>query len=286
MSNIAFLGLGAMGSRMAKNLIKSGHKLKVWNRSPHATDELKESGAGVASSPREAVVGSDFVISMLKDDQASRQVWLDPKTGALAGMGSSSIAIESSTLTPAWVRELASYMEQVGVRLLDAPVSGSRPQAEAGQLVYLVGGELSTVESSKEVLTAMGASIHHMGPVGHGTVVKLATNALLGIQVAALAEVIGLIQGQGVDPAKAIAAVSSTSVWPPVANYLASSMLTSNFAPQFPVALIEKDLRYVLDTGEIAGMLPLTGQTLAVFHRANLQGLGAENMTSVAKLYR
>lgn len=138
MSSVAVLGLGSMGSRMAANLIKAGHSVTVWNRSPQATAALASQGASVARTAKEAAGAADFVIAMLRDDEASRQVWLDPEDGALAGMRSSSIAIESSTLTPNWVRELARAMTESNVAFLEAPVSGARAQAEAGQLVYHV----------------------------------------------------------------------------------------------------------------------------------------------------
>lgn len=136
MSKVGFLGLGAMGSRMAANLLKAGHTVTVWNRSPEAAEALVASGARRASSPKEAAEGGDFVFAMVRDDKASQNVWLDATNGALAGMRSGAVAIESSTLTPEWIRELSQHFRAKGISLLDAPVSGSRPQAETAQLVY------------------------------------------------------------------------------------------------------------------------------------------------------
>jgi len=139
MSKVAFLDLGAMGSRMAANLLKAGHTVTVWNRSPAAAEALVASGARKASSPKEAAKGADFVFAIVRDDDASQNVWLDSANGALAGMHPGAVAIESSTLTPEWIRELSEHFRAKGISLLDAPVSGSRPQAESAQLVYLIG---------------------------------------------------------------------------------------------------------------------------------------------------
>ena len=168
MAKVAFIGLGAMGSRMAANLLKAGHDLTVWNRAPAAADKLVSSGAKKAHTPREAAAGNDFVITMVSNDEASRQVWLDEETGALAGLKQGAIAIESSTLTPAWVRELAVAMTSAGIALLDAMVSGSTPQAESGDLVYLVGGEREALQRAEPVFKSLGSSIRYAGPSGCG----------------------------------------------------------------------------------------------------------------------
>jgi hypothetical protein len=125
MSKVAFLGLGAMGSRMAANLLKAGRTVTVWNRSPAAAEALVASGARKASSPKEAAKGADFVFAIVRDDDASQNVWLDSTNGALAGMHPGAVAIESSTLTPEWIRELSEHFSAKGISLLDAPVSGS-----------------------------------------------------------------------------------------------------------------------------------------------------------------
>jgi len=177
MSKVALLGLGAMGSRMAANLLNAGHDLTVWNRKPEAAQRLVASGAKRASSPREAAEGNDFVISIVSNDDASRQIWLEPRVGALAGMKGGAIAIESSTLTPAWVLELAVAASKVSVTLLDAMVSGTTPQAENAQLIFLVGGDGKSLDRAKSILKHLGSSIQHAGPVGSGALAKLALSA-------------------------------------------------------------------------------------------------------------
>ena len=285
MSTIAVLGLGAMGTRMARQLIGAGYSLVVWNRTPDAAQALVALGATQARSPREASQGAAFVIAMVRDDQASREVWLNEQTGALAGMVPGAVAIESSTLTPAWTRELGEQARQHGVDLLEAPVSGSRVQADAGQLAYLVGGEPQVLERSRSLLQTLGSSIQHVGHWGDGALAKLATNALLGVQVTALAEILGLLKHSGADATRIVQAMAHTAVWAPVAHYLSASMLAGEFAAQFPVALIEKDFAYALAQVPSPGQAPTLAAAQQVFQRAIAQGLEGENMTSVVKLF-
>lgn len=285
MANIAVLGTGAMGSRMAANLLKAGHSLTVWNRTPAALEPLLALGATAAATPKEAATGAEFVIAMVRDDDASRQVWLDAETGALAGMNADAVAIESSTLTPGWVRELGAALAGSGVALLEAPVSGSRPAAEAGQLVYLAGGEALTLTKAEPLLRSMGSAIHHVGPLGTGALVKLATNALLGAQVTVLAELTGMLKRAGADPAQAMQAIAGTPVWAPVMTYLSGTMLAQNFAPQFPVELIEKDFGYTVQTAGGDDAAPTIAAARAVFQRGIDAGIGGENMTAVASLF-
>ena len=226
MSKVGFLGLGAMGSRMAANLLKAGHTVTVWNRSPEAAEALVASGARRASSPKEAAEGGDFVFAMVRDDKASQNVWLDATNVALAGMRSGAVAIESSTLTPEWIRELSQHFRAKGISLLDAPVSGSLAQAETAQLVYLIGGDAKALSAAEPLLKVLSSSIQHVGPIGAGSLAKLTTNTLLGVQVDTVAELIGMLQRQGVDPKKILDAVASTSVWSAVAGRIAASMLS------------------------------------------------------------
>lgn len=285
MTNIAVLGLGAMGSRMATNLIKAGHNVTVWNRSPAAAQPLVTLGAHQASTPKEAALGADFVMAMVRDDQASRQVWLDPDCGALAGMRAGAVAIESSTLTPNWIRELGNRASEQSVALLEAPVSGSTPQAESAQLVYLIGGEADILSRAKPLLEAMGSSIHHVGALGSGALAKLCTNTLLGIQVTVLAELIGMLEHSGADIAKVLDAVSATPVWSVVAGRISGSMQAGKFAPQFPIELIEKDFGYTLQAAGSDQQAPTIAAARGVFRAGLDQNLGQENMTAVVKLF-
>ena len=285
MSKVAFLGLGAMGSRMAANLLKAGHELTVWNRKPESAEKLVAAGAKAASTPRKAAEGNDFVIAMVSNDDASRQIWLDASNGALAGMKSDALAIECSTLTPAWVLELADATKKAGVSLLEAMVSGSTPQAQNAQLIFLVGGDAGSLELATLVLRAMGSSIEHAGPVGSGALAKLATNTLMGVQMTALAELIGMLRRQHADPRQVLNAVSATAMWNPHLDRDAKSMLACDFATQFPVRLLEKDLDYTVKTAGGDGLTPTVSAVRGVFEKAVDVGWGDQNMTAVVKLF-
>ena len=285
MSKVAFLGLGAMGSRMAANLLKVGHALTVWNREPGAADKLVGMGAKAAGTPREAAQGNEFVIAMVSDDEASRQVWLDAKVGALAGMKANAIAIESSTLTPAWVLELAAAVNSSGVKLLDAMVSGSTPQAESAQLIFLVGGDAESLRRAESLFMNLGSSVEHAGPVGSGALAKLATNTLMGVQLSALAELIGMLKKQGANAKQVLNAVSATAMWNPHLTRDMNSMLSGDFAKEFPVRLLEKDLNYTVKTGGGNTSMPTVSAVRDVFQRAIDKNLGNRNMTAVVQLF-
>jgi len=285
MSNVAFLGLGAMGSRMAANLLRAGHALTVWNRRPEAAERLVAMGAKTGATPREAAEGNEFVITMVSDDEASRHVWLDAEVGALAGMKGDAIAIESSTLTPAWVIELADSMSKARVELLDAMVSGSTPQAENAQLVFLVGGDVEPLRRAESLFMNLGTSVQHAGPVGSGALAKLATNTLMGVQLSTLAELIGMLRREGVDPKKVLDAVSATAMWNPHLTRDMKSMLSNNFETQFPVRLLEKDLNYTVKTAGGDAFMPTVSVVRDVFQRAIDENLGNLNMTAVVKLF-
>lgn len=286
MNKVAFLGLGAMGSRMAANLLQAGHELTVWNRDPEAAKKLEAAGAKAASTPRKAAEGNDFVIAMVSNDNASKQVWLDATNGALAGMKSDALAIECSTLTPAWVHELADATKKAGVSLLEAMVSGSTPQAQNAQLVFLVGGNAGSLERASPILRVMGSSIKHAGPVGSGALAKLATNTLMGVQIAALAELIGMLRRQHADPRQVLDAVSATAMWNPHLDRDAKSMLACDFATQFPIKLLVKDLDYTVKTAGGDALTPTVSAVRGVFEKARDAGWGDQNMTAVVKLFQ
>lgn len=285
MSKITVLGLGAMGSRMAARLLAAGHSVTVWNRTSQASQALVTLGATQADSPAAAVADAEFVISMVRDDDASRRIWLDERSGALVCMPANSVAIESSTLTPGWVKTLGAQMQLHDIAFLEAPVSGSRLQVDSGQLAYLLGGDPFVVERCLPVLKSMGSAFHHVGELGEGTVAKLATNALMAVQVTGLAEIAGFLKRSGTDVNRVLSAMAGTSVWPAVAGYLSGSMLSENFAPQFPVNLIEKDLGYTLQEMGSPQLAPTIDAARRAFLRAIDEGLSESNMTSVVRLY-
>ena len=283
MSRIAVLGLGAMGIRMARALVGGGHTITVWNRSAARGEALRAEGAVVALSPHDAVREAEFVISMVRDDVASRSVWMEG--GALSALSPGAIAIESSTLSMQWIRELAGLASaRPGVCFLDAPVVGSRPQAESRQLIFLAGGSADEIGRAKPILESMGSAIHHVGPVGAGTAVKLAVNALFATQVAVLAELVGVLAKSGIDLGKAVDAIASTPVCSIAAKSAAASMLAKRFEPLFPVELVEKDLGYVRALAKAANM-PISDAVREVMSIAIARALGADHLTGIVRLY-
>jgi 3-hydroxyisobutyrate dehydrogenase len=283
---IGFIGLGAMGSRMVAALMRAGHVVTVFNRSADRVQPLVGLGAHAASSPRDAAAGADFVISMVRDDEASLAVWTDPVFGALAGMQPGAVAIESSTLSPAWIKQLATAALAAGVEFLEAPVAGSRPQADAAQLIYFVGGELGTVQRTDLLLRAMGAAVHHTGPVGSAAVIKLMVNTLLVTQVAVLAEVLSMARRSGLNMAWAADVLAATPVASPAAKAAASAICAGSFSPMFPVELAEKDLRYVLAAALAQGQdMPVAGCVHQQLQRAMDQGWAGHHITALARLH-
>ena len=283
---IAFLGLGAMGSRMARRLHDAGYDVAVYNRTPERCEPLRQAGLTVADTPRDAAQGRDVVIGMLRDDDASRTVWLGPVSGALQGLKEGAVAIESSTLSPAWVGELAQHVHGRGAAFLDAPVVGSRPQAEAGKLLYLVGGADADIDRVREVLLQMGGQVQHVGSTGAGMVLKLGVNALFGIQVAALGEVLGMTRRAGIDDGRALALLAKMPVTSPALAGVGNLMAARTFAPMFPIELVEKDLEYAERAArELGTAVPTTKAVREVYERAKAYELGHENIHGVMKLY-
>jgi 3-hydroxyisobutyrate dehydrogenase len=274
-----------MGSRMAKQLIQNGHELVVWNRSHEKTEALVEQGASFASSPADAAREAEFVLSMLRDDQASHDVWLNPEHGAFSTMQQNAIAIECSTLSLKGIQSLHKAARDLNLTLVDAPVAGSRPQADAAKLIFLAGSSESTFSRIEGLLTQMGGAIHRCGEPGAGSVVKLAINSLFGIQVIAMAEILSLLKSSDVDLKAAKDIIATTPVCSPAASLSADAILTENFAAAFPIELVEKDFGYACEKVCELSVSTLGESAHRIFSEALKKGLGGLNITGVAKLY-
>jgi 3-hydroxyisobutyrate dehydrogenase len=286
MQHIAFLGLGAMGVRMATHLVKAGYPVTVWNRDPAKAAPLLQQGAMLAATPRAAVESAAVVISMVTDDTAARSVWLDAQTGAVGALQANAIAIECSTVTPVWVRQLAESVQSRGAQLLDAPVVGSRPQAEAAQLVLMVGAEGHALEQVRPVLNTMAAKVLHVGRVGQGAVLKLAINALFAAQLHSVAELLGFLARNGYAPDHAANLMGEFPVVAAPIAGAAKMMAAGNTTPLFTIDLIEKDLGYLLETARASGAeLPGAGVARAAFQRAQQLGLGSANVSGLAVVF-
>jgi 3-hydroxyisobutyrate dehydrogenase len=186
------LGLGLMGSGMAHSLIRAGFAVTVYNREASKAAPLGEVGARIALSPRAAAADAEAIVSMVADDHASRSVWMGEQ-GASASVTSGALLIESSTLTVEWIEELAAAARQVGAVLIDAPVTGSKDDAAAGQVLFLAGGSAAAVERAGPVPSAMGRDVVHLEPTGGGALLELVNNFMCGVQAAVLAEALTLV---------------------------------------------------------------------------------------------
>ena len=286
MTRIAFLGLGAMGSRMATRLIDAGFDVTVWNRTPAAAEPLARRGARIADTPKAAATGAEIVLSMVYDDAASNGVWLDGESGALAGMAKGTLGVEMSTLSPAHVAALHAAARGRDVAYLDAPLAGSRPQAEAGQLIFMAGGAAADVARAQPVLLAMGGAVHHAGGAGAGSVVKLMVNTLFAAQLATIAELLGMAAKAGLEPARSLEIIGATPVASPAATAAGGAMLARNFAPAAPIDLIAKDLMLAAEMGNGLGQAMQMAQAAgAVYRAASAEGFGADNVTGVVQRY-
>jgi 3-hydroxyisobutyrate dehydrogenase len=283
-TRVAFLGLGAMGGRMATRIADAGHHLRVWSRSgvSRTTPALSRLAAATAE---EAVRTADIAFSMVTDDEASRALWSGPR-GALRAMRPGAILVECSTLTPGWVSELALRARDVGVEFVEAPVVGSRPHAGDGDLIFLAGGDAAVVHRARPVLARMGNAVHHVGPTPTAAYAKLIANALFGVQVAALAELLGFAAKAPLDLEALMRALDVLPMLSPSAKGAAAGMLARRFDPMFPLELAAKDVRYALAAAEAVGsVLPLVRGASEVLERGRVHGLASENLTAIAKLY-
>lgn len=287
MKRIALLGTGAMGSHIAQNLLKADYPVVVHNRTTDKVKPLLDQGATYAATPRAAAEQANIVISMVTDDEVSRQIWLAPETGALQGLGSDAIALESSTLTVEWTKALAAEIKRHGSNFLDVPVVGSRPQAEAGKLIYLAGGEAEALAQVEPVLLSAGATVvHHIGSVGQGMAMKLAVNGLFGAQVAVLAEMIAVLGKQGIASDKAMDCLAALPVTSLAAQAAGNLMVAGNHTPQFPIALVEKDFRYIVHTAQAASAeVPVATAIRRLYREAIAKGHGDENITGIIQLF-
>ena len=223
----------------------------------------------------------------LVNSEYGSAIWSDPESGALEGMADSALAIECGTLTVDWTRRLGDTLTARSLRFIDAPLAGSLPQAEAGQLIFFAGGPAVSVKAAQPLLLAMGKVVHHAGPaVGSGMAIKLMVNALFGLQVAAVAEVLALGEALGVPAHKGADILGETPVLSPVAKAAAAAMVARAYPPLFPIDLVEKDFGCVTATAEGAGTaVPLSQAARSVFAKAKEVGYGGDNITGVAQLY-
>jgi 3-hydroxyisobutyrate dehydrogenase-like beta-hydroxyacid dehydrogenase len=267
---IGFIGLGLMGGPMAMNLLKAGHSLTVWNRTPSRAQELVAAGATLAKSAREAAAASDILFTIVSDPPALEQVLWGQEgnnDGALAGLPRGSIYIDSSTVAPSLTRRVAAACAERGVRYLDAPVTGGDWGAREGNLVFMIGGEADTLREVEPILGVLGKKCFHLGPNGAGQTVKLAMNAILALEVGAMAEALALVTKAGLKGEQLIEVMQSSMARSGVLDIKAPLMVKGDFKPSFPLRLMHKDLGLALDLGNQLGVaLPATAAAREVYN--------------------
>jgi 3-hydroxyisobutyrate dehydrogenase len=285
MTSIAFLGLGVMGGGMASRLLSSGFPVAVWNRSTERATPHRDAGARVATSPRDAATGADVIISMVADDAAARRVWRDDD-GALAGAKQGAILIESSTVSPEWIAELATAGQAQHCVVLDAPVTGSRVQAASGELLFLVGGGSAAVDRIRPVLAPMSRDVLHAGPLGSGARLKLINNFICGAQAAALAEGLALVEKSGLNIDAALTVLQNGAPGSPLVKAVSTRMAARDYTVFFKLALMRKDLDYAATEAANHGLdLTTAKNARALFDRA-IDKWGEQDFSAVIESFR
>lgn len=283
---VAILGLGTMGIGMAKNLLAAGFPVNAYNRTRAKAEPLVSLGAVIADSPADAARDADVILSMLSDEAASRDTWVG-KHGALHGAKPSAVLVESSTVTPAWITELTALAVERNLDILDAPVTGSRAQAEAGQLLFLVGGNPAVLERVRPVLAAMSKDALLLGPLGSGARMKLINNFLCGVQVASLAEGLVWLERSGLDLERALKVLKNGAPGSPLLGAISSRMVEAKYDVHFFLSLMDKDLRYALTDAETLGVELSTAKAAeARFAEAAKAGYADKDMSAVIEPLR
>ena len=250
-TRLGFIGLGNMGSRMARRLLEHGYQVIAYNRSRDAAEALVKDGATVAGSIAELASKADVILSSLTNDDAVRNVYADPH-GVFAYVRHSSAVIEMSTVSPATSRELSELSRQAGVKFLDSPVSGSTPAAEEGTLTLFCGGDEELFQAAQPIFSSIARQNFYLGGSGSGTAMKLVANTLLGVGMQAIAESVALGQKEGLDRHRLLDVLSHTAVIAPAHLGKLSRADRGDYSAQFPIRLMNKDFGLVLETAAAA----------------------------------
>jgi 3-hydroxyisobutyrate dehydrogenase-like beta-hydroxyacid dehydrogenase len=277
-SVVAVVGLGAMGSRVARRLLEAGHDLVVWNRTPEKAEPLVEAGAVAAATPAEAAAPAEVVVTMVADPAALRDV-TEGEDGIVAGVGEGATLIEMSTVGPDAVARLAAVVgERAG--LLDAPVLGSRSEAEAGTLTIFVGGPPELVARWTPLLSALGSPLH-VGPLGSGAAAKLVANTTLVGTIGVLGEALALAEGLGLPREKAFEVLAATPL-AAQAERRRESIESGEYPPRFALYLARKDAELLVAAAREAGVdLRLTEAARSWLAEAEDAGLGERDYSAV-----
>jgi len=288
MTKIALLGTGIMGAGMAHNLLKAGYNVTVWNRTAEKTEPLVQAGATRADTPALAVYNADVIITIVGDDDSSRQVWLGPE-GVLAGQpAANAIAIESTTISLGWVNTLHQAAKEAGLRFIDSPVTGGRGGAEGGTLTLLVGAEDDVLAQVRPVLDAYSEKIIHFGPPGAGTAYKLIVNMIGAVHAVALGEGILMAEKAGLNMERVVEGLTSGAVASPLVKAFAQRMVDNDHDfVHFSARWMHKDAAYAVQMAKDVGQaIPMSSVAAQVYQMALSQGLGEKNVSAVVEALR
>ena len=282
---IGFIGLGIMGKPMAKNLLKAGHELVVFDRHRENIASLEAAGAKAAASSADAASRVSLVITMLPNSPHVKAA-VCGEGGVLEGAKPGTILIDMSSIAPLASQELEKACAARGVRMIDAPVSGGEPRAIDGTLAIMVGGDMKVFEEATPILLGMGSTAVYCGAIGAGNTTKLANQIVVGLNIAAVAEAFTLVKKAGVDPRLVFEAIRGGLAGSAVMDAKAPMMIAGNFKAGFRIDLHIKDLANALDTGHEAGApLPLTSLAREMMETLHADGFGGEDHSALARYY-
>ncbi len=285
MKKISFIGLGIMGKPMAKNLIKAGYSLQVYDIVKSAVDEVAAAGAKGCSSIKEAVEGCDYIITMLPNSPHVKSVALG-EGGIADHAKKGALLIDMSSIAPSASKEIYDELAKKGIRMIDAPVSGGEPKAIDGTLAIMVGGNEKDFEEAKEFFDVMGSSAVLVGPIGSGNTCKLTNQIIVALNIAAVSEGLMLAKRAGADPEKVFNAIRGGLAGSTVMEAKAPMMLDGNFKPGFKIDLHIKDLTNALDTGLNTNTpLPLTADVMQMMQVLKVDGEGDSDHSALMKYY-
>ncbi len=285
---VGFIGLGTMGKPMARNLLRAGYDLVVYNRTQEKVSQggLVAAGAKSAASPKEVGESAEIIFLMLTDPAAVDQI-LFGKDGVVDGARAGALIVDCSTVPPTFSRSLAERLREREMMFIDAPVTGSKQAAENAELVFLVGGEAENVAVVKPLLEKMGKAVFHLGGVGMGSSTKLAVNLMLATMMVAFAEGLLFAESLRVPREKLLEVVGMSAIQSPLFRLKGMVIQQDDYTPSFALDLMLKDLRLIADEAARTNTpLPVTGLVKELYTSAAVNGFGGEDFAAVFKFYK
>ena len=282
--NIGFIGLGIMGRPMARNLIKAGYALTVYDKYAKP-DDLVALGARAGTSNKDVAAQSDVIITMLPNSPHVKEAVLG-ENGVIEGARPGTLLVDMSSIAPGAAQEICAAVKAKGIVMLDAPVSGGEPKAIEGTLAIMVGGDAKAFETVKPILEKMGASAVHVGDIGAGNVTKLANQIIVALNIAAVSEAFVLATKAGVNPDAVFNAIKGGLAGSTVMNAKVPMILDGNFKPGFRIELHIKDLQNALDTAHALNVpVPLTANIMETLQALKNDDMGTSDHSAIVRYY-